>query len=148
MEDREEGGGAQQRQMGTHPALKARAASCFVTIHGVRAAVKIQRSRSGYRRPDSWVRVCVLWFISTLQQSFGNYAQGFTHGGSGSGARQGRGAAGISWALHFEAVEGSLGRKPQSEQPAEADNLSRRFTWNCTCGTHSTAHLQAVIYIP
>lgn len=136
-------------QTGTHPALKARAASCFVTIHGVRAAVKIQRGRSGYHRPDSCVRVCVLWFISTLQQSFGNYAQGFTHGGSGSGAREGRGAAGISWALHFEAVGGSLGRKPQSEQRAEADNLSKQTGhMACTCGLHQTAHLQTVIYIP
>lgn len=87
------------------------------------AAVKIQRGRSGYGRSDWCVRVCVLWFISTLQQSFGNYAQGFTHGGSGSGGTEGRGAAGISWALHFEAVEGSLGRKAQT---AEADHPSRQ----------------------
>lgn len=82
------------------------------------------------------MRVCVLWFISTLQQSFGNYAQGFTHGGPGSGGRDGEGggggAAGISWALHFEAVEGSLGRKPQAEPNSELNWTAcgdRRFTW-------------------
>lgn len=42
----------------------------------------------------------------------------------------GVGAAGISWALHFEAVGGSLGRKLQSRQRAEAAKLvqARRFT--------------------
>lgn len=44
----------------------------------------------------------------------------------GQGREKGGGAAGISWALHFVAVGGSLGRKLQSEQRAEAAKLSRQ----------------------
>lgn len=76
-------------------ALKAQTAACFVTVSTVQSAVKIQRDdRVTTGIGCAYLSVCVfavcvcasvcaLGFISTPRRSFGNYAQGFTHGGFG-----------------------------------------------------------------
>lgn len=84
MEEGGEWGG--RWQTGTPPALKAQTAACFVTTHAVQATVKIQRDD---RVTTGSACVRALGFISTPRRSFGNYAQGFTHGGSGGEWREG-----------------------------------------------------------
>lgn len=63
--------------------------NCSLLCYNPHCAIHSKNTEgwSGYHRPG--VCACVLGFISTLRWSFGNYAQGFTHGGFGGEWREG-----------------------------------------------------------
>lgn len=96
--------------------------------------------RSGYHRPRVSVRgrglhinpVAVIWKLCTRIHTWGVWGR----------MERGR-AAGISWALHFEAVEGSLGRNHRVKRTSACLNsvinllISRQSPHTAnTCGGH------------